>query len=69
MLHDAALKVTANGKVLKQGTCKAGQTIKVTGIPPLRVSVNDTSSIRVTYLGTTLAVPSAKQVTFELPKL
>ena len=69
VLHDAALKVTANGKVLKQGTFKAGQTIKVTGIPPLRVSVNDTSSIRVTYLGTTLAVPSAKQVTFELPKL
>ena len=65
MLHDAALKVTANGKVLKQGTFKAGQTIKVTGIPPLRVSVNDTSSIRVTYLGTTLAVPSAKQVTLE----
>ena len=69
VVHDAALKVTANGKVLKQGTFKAGQTIKVTGIPPLRVSVNDTSSIRVTYLGTTLAVPSAKQVTFELPKL
>ena len=69
VLHDAALKVTANGKVLKQGNFKAGQTIKVTGIPPLRVSVNDTSSIRVTYLGTTLAVPSAKQVTFELPKL
>lgn len=65
---DVALKVTGNGKVLKQGNFKTGQTVTVSGIPPIRVSVSDSSKISVKYQGTTLAVPRSSQVSFALPQ-
>ncbi len=65
---DVALKVTGNGKLLKQGNFKAGQSVTVSGIPPLRVSVSDSSKISVSYQGTTLAVPRSSQVSFALPQ-
>ena len=69
VLQDVFLEVTGNkGRVLKSGEFKAGQTLKVLGIPPIKVSASDTKKIRVSYLGTTVATPAAKQVTFTLPQ-
>ena len=68
VLSDVSLKITGSGKVLKEGSFKAGQTIKVMGIPPLRVSVADPSKIRVTYRGASVSVPRSSQVTFTLPQ-
>ncbi|MBQ9221636.1 MAG: DUF4115 domain-containing protein [Succinivibrio dextrinosolvens] len=64
---DVAIKVTGNGKLLKQGNFTSGDTIKVTGIPPLKISVSDSSKVRISYMGTTVAVPGAQQVSFALP--
>ena len=64
---DVAIKVTGNGKLLKQGNFSSGDTIKVTGIPPLKISVSDSSKVRISYMGTTVAVPGAQQVSFALP--
>jgi len=64
---DVAIKVTGNGKLLKQGNFSSGETIKVTGIPPLKISVSDSSKVRISYMGTSVAVPSAQQVSFALP--
>ncbi len=64
---DVALKVTGNGKLLKQGNFSSGETVKVTGIPPLKVSVSDSSKVRISYMGTSVAVPGAQQVSFALP--
>lgn len=63
-----ALKVTGNGKLLKQGVYKKGEHVKVTGIPPIVVSVSDSSRVRILYNGGTVRVPGAKQVVFTLPK-
>lgn len=68
VLSDVSLKITGSGRVLKEGSFKAGQTIKVMGIPPLRVSVADPSKIRVTYRGASVSVPHSSQVTFTLPQ-
>lgn len=68
VLSDVSLKITGSGIVLKEGSFKAGQTIKVMGIPPLRVSVADPSKIRVTYRGASVSVPRSSQVTFTLPQ-
>lgn len=68
VLSDVSLKITGSGKVLKEGSFRAGQTISVMGIPPIRVSVTDPSKIRVTYRGTTVSVPRSLQVTFTLPQ-
>ena len=68
VLSDVSLKITGSGKLLKEGSFKAGQTIKVMGIPPLRVSVADPSKVRVTYRGATVSVPRSSQVTFTLPQ-
>ncbi len=68
VLSDVSLKITGSGKVLKEGSFKAGQTIKVMGIPPLRVSVADSSKIRVTYRGASVSVPHSSQVTYTLPQ-
>ncbi|MGN0903249.1 MAG: RodZ domain-containing protein [Succinivibrio sp.] len=65
---DVYLKVTGNGRTVKEGVFKAGQSVKAIGIPPLKVSVSDSSKITVTYIGGRLALPASKQVTFELPK-
>lgn len=64
---DVAIKVTGNGKLLKQGNFSSGETIKVTGIPPLKISVSDSSKVRISYMGTSVAVPNAQQVSFALP--
>ena len=64
---DVAIRVTGNGKLLKQGNFSSGDTIKVTGIPPLKISVSDSSKVRISYMGTTVAVPGAQQVSFALP--
>ena len=68
VLSDVSLKITGDGKVLKEGSFKAGQTIKVMGIPPLSVSVADSSKIRVTYRGASVSVPHSSQVTYTLPQ-
>ncbi len=64
---DVSLKVTGNGKVLKQGTYKSGDVVKAMGIPPLKVSVSDSSKVRVSYMGTSVVVPKSQQVSFTLP--
>ena len=64
---EVALRVTGSGKLLKQGSFKAGDKLKVTGIPPLKVSVSDSSKVRLTYMGTGVSVPNSKQVSFTLP--
>ncbi len=68
VLGDIAIKVTGNGKVIKQGTYKKGQSITAIGIPPLKVSVSDSSKVSISYVGTTVAVPRGEQVSFELPQ-
>ncbi|MGN1280497.1 MAG: helix-turn-helix domain-containing protein [Succinivibrio sp.] len=65
---DVALKINANGKLLKQGAFKSGDVIKVSGIPPIRVSVSDTSKVRITYRGTAVSVPKTSQASFVLPQ-
>lgn len=63
-----SLKITdSRGKVLVSGSYKAGDRVSATGIPPLKVSVTDTSSVTVNYMGGTIAVPAAKQASFTLP--
>lgn len=65
---DVSLKITANGKVVKQGTFKAGDTVSAIGIPPFAVGVTDSSKIQINYKGGSVAVPAAKQVKFTLPQ-
>lgn len=65
---DVSLKITANGKVVKQGTFKAGDTVSAIGIPPFAVGVTDSSKIQINYKGGSVAVPAAKQVNFTLPQ-
>ena len=63
-----SLRITdSRGKVLVNGSYKAGDRVSATGIPPLKVSVTDTSSVTVNYMGGTIAVPAVKQATFTLP--
>ena len=63
-----SLKITdSRGKVLVSGSYKTGDRVSATGIPPLKVSVTDTSSVTVNYMGGTIAVPAAKQASFTLP--
>ena len=65
---NVAMKITGNGKTLKQGNYKAGDTVVAAGLIPLRIYVSDSSKISVKYVGAKVSVPSAKQVNFELPK-
>lgn len=63
-----ALKVIdSRGHVLKSGTFKAGDSVSVSGIPPLKIQVSDSSKIKIRYMGGTVKVPSSKQVSFSLP--
>lgn len=57
----------SRGKVLVSGSYKAGDRVSATGIPPLKVSVTDTSRVTVNYMGGTIVVPAAKQASFTLP--
>lgn len=65
---NVAMKITGNGKTLKQGNYKAGDTVVAAGLIPLRIYVSDSSKISVKYVGAKVSVPSAKHVNFELPK-
>ncbi len=63
-----SMKITdSRGKVLAQGSYKSGDKVNVTGIPPLKISVTDSSLIRVGYMGGSVNVPASKQVSFTLP--
>jgi cytoskeletal protein RodZ len=64
---DVYLKVSGNGRILKQGAYKKGDTLKITGIPPLKIAVSDASLIKVSYMGAALSIPKSKQVSFALP--
>ena len=61
------LRILGNGKVLKQGSFKAGQSVSATGMPPIRIEVSDSSQISVSYNGGTVAAGSGKNVGFDLP--
>ena len=63
-----AMKVTGNGKTLKHGNYKAGDTVVAAGLIPLRIYVSDSSKISVKYVGATVRIPASKQVNFVLPK-
>ena len=62
-----SLRIKSNGRVLKSGNYKAGDTVSVTGMPPLRVEVSDSSKITVRYNGGTAAAPSGKNIGYDLP--
>ena len=61
------LRISGNGKILKQGQFKAGQTVTATGMPPLRIEVSDNSRITVSYNGGTVSAPQGKNIGYELP--
>lgn len=65
---EVALKINDQNKVIKQGSYKSGDVVKVSGIPPIRVSVSDTSKVRITYRGTNVSIPNTTQATFALPQ-
>ena len=76
-LNRAELKVTAPvalavtdglGKTVKSGTFNSGEVVKITAIPPIVVKLSDTSAVKISYMGGTIAMPEAKQVRFELPQ-
>lgn len=63
------LRVTdSRGKVLAAGNYEGGDSVRVTGIPPIRLEVTDSSRIAVSYMGGSLSMPGAKQVSFVLPQ-
>lgn len=76
-LNRAELRVTAPvalavtdglGKTVKSGTFNSGEVVKITAIPPIVVKLSDTSAVKISYMGGTIAMPEAKQVRFELPQ-
>lgn len=65
---DVALRVIdGSGKTLRSGTFKAGDTVQVNGIPPIRVQLSDTDAVSVSYMGGSINMPKREQVEFELP--
>lgn len=63
-----ALRITdSRNKVLKSGKYKAGDIVRVQGIPPIKVATSDTALISVTYMGGQLRTPRQKQASFVLP--
>lgn len=63
------LRVTdQRGKVLASGNYSNGQSVRVTGIPPIKVEVSDSSRIQIDYMGGRLVMPKARQVSFDLPQ-
>lgn len=61
------LRILGNGKVLRQGQFKAGQSVSATGMPPIRIEVSDSSKVTVSYNGGTVAAGSGTNVGFDLP--
>ncbi|MCR5084370.1 MAG: DUF4115 domain-containing protein, partial [Succinivibrionaceae bacterium] len=63
-----ALRITDHkGKILKDGTFKKGDHLKVSGIPPFTVSTSDGTLIGISYQGGEVVVPKRKQIRFALP--
>ena len=64
-----ALEVTdGSGKTVRSGVFAAGDVVKITAIPPIVVKLSDTSAVKISYMGGTIALPAGKQVRFELPQ-
>ena len=64
-----ALEVTdGSGKTVRSGVFDAGDVVKITAIPPIVVKLSDTSAVKISYMGGTIALPAGKQVRFELPQ-
>ncbi|MGN0909360.1 MAG: RodZ domain-containing protein, partial [Succinivibrio sp.] len=61
------LRILGNGKVLKEGRFKAGQSVSATGMPPIRIEVSDSSQVSISYNGGTVAAGSGRNVGFDLP--
>ena len=63
-----ALKVIdGQNKVLSSGVYESGKTLKITGIPPLKVQLSDSKAVTILYKGGTVVIPKGKQVSLELP--
>lgn len=64
-----ALEVTdGSGKTVRSGVFNAGDVVKITAIPPIVVKLSDTSAVKISYMGGTIALPAGKQVRFKLPQ-
>ena len=64
-----ALEVTdGSGKTVRSGVFDAGDVVKITAIPPIVVKLSDTSAVKISYMGGTIALPAGEQVRFELPQ-
>lgn len=64
-----ALEVTdGSGKTVRSGVFAAGDVVKITAIPPIVVKLSDTSAVKISYMGGTIALPAGEQVRFELPQ-
>lgn len=55
-------------KTVRSGSFKAGEVVKITAIPPIVVKLSDTSAVKISYMGGTIALPPAQQVRFALPQ-
>ncbi len=59
--------VDSSGNVLASGSYKKGDTVKVTGIPPITVQISSTDALKISYMGGHISMPAGKQVKFKLP--
>lgn len=60
--------IDGSGKRVRSGVFDAGDVVKITAIPPIVVKLSDTSAVKISYMGGTIALPAGKQVRFELPQ-
>lgn len=68
VIKRVALKVVdSSGKVLASGTYDNGDSVKVTGIPPINVQISSTDAVKISYMGGHISMPAGKQVKFDLP--
>lgn len=68
VIKRVALKVVdSSGKVLAYGTYDNGDSVKVTGIPPINVQISSTDAVKISYMGGHISMPAGKQVKFDLP--
>lgn len=68
VIKPVALKVIdSSGKVLASGTYDNGDSVKVTGIPPINVQISSTDAVKISYMGGHISMPAGKQVKFDLP--
>lgn len=68
VIKPVALKVVdSSGKVLASGSYDNGDSVKVTGIPPINVQLSSTDAVKISYMGGHISMPAGKQVKFDLP--